>query len=256
MTNLTTNTSERAEPGTLVWVGPTQHPEFCDAFQFCRTNAAQLAVRRDHEQLVARPAGFVKRIVFVREDRSPLSVNCFQQLADRYRDAEFLALTSSLCDGEARTGSPWPGIKHLRFSRWNEFFPHWIEPCGYLQPVTKPAKSVLFLADRLETAEPYLDAASSMGIRISWKRTYVPLTDRNVDLLIWDESIAKPTSIALWRRRLQANDQTSLAAVCARHIWLTTSPRASDISDAVRGGITNIFCKPATWYSLFQWKQS
>ena len=72
------------EPGTLVWVGTTTHPEFLGAFRFCQDHAAQLAVRRDEDALLARPAGFVQRILFARLDRRPLAPRLQQELLQRY----------------------------------------------------------------------------------------------------------------------------------------------------------------------------
>lgn len=236
------------QPGTLVWVGPTHHPEFAAAFQFCRANAAQIAVRRSPRDLLRRPAGFVKRILFARVDRSPLTVEHRDSIVSRYAGAECLALTSSLCDGEARTGTPWTGMGHLRFSRWAERLPNWLGPCGCLPAVMRPARSALLLTDRYETAEPYLDFASSTGLTISWNRNLYTLVNRNLDLVIWDDSIASPATTHQWRLRT-GNDGKIPSRT--HHTWLVTQPHINEIESAIAGGITNVFTKPVHIHSLF-----
>ena len=249
MTEVTGN----SEPGTLVWVGNTSQPEFRSAFQFCRDRVAQLAVRRSPRELVDRPAGFVKRIVFARTDRRPLSVAVHAALQQRYSAVESLALNSALCDGESRTGSPWPNIniniKSLRFSRWQEVLPAWIEPCGYRQSVKLSGQAMLVICDRYEMAEPYLDIASSLGQTAIWQRSYNILNARNVDRVLWDDSIAMPTTTTIWRQRIHASESTESAAT---HNWLVTQPYAAEINAALAAGVSQVFTKPVVIERLFE----
>jgi len=243
-----TEPNQIQQPGTLVWVGPTHHPEFANAFQFCRTNAAQIAVRRSPRDLSRRPAGFVKRIIFARVDRSPVGTEQRDSLVSLYGDAEFLALTSSLCDGESRTGTPWSGMGQIRFSRWAERLPSWLGPCGCLPAVMRPARSALLLTDRYETAEPYLDCASSLGLTINWNQNLYTLVNRNLDLVIWDDSVASPASTNQWRLRTGGVGELRSRT---HHTWLVTQPHINEIQAAIDGGITDVFTKPVHIHSLF-----
>jgi hypothetical protein len=232
------------ESGTLVWVGNHSHPEFIDAFQFCRNHAAQIATRATPRQLLERPAGFVKRILVARLDRRPVSSSVFAALAQRYRSAEWLALTSSLCDGESRTGAPWPSIAHLRFSRWRERIPGWLDACGYQQPRIKQDGSVIVLCDRYETAEPYLDLAAAEGHTALWSRHFNSRVTRNLRRVIWDDSVAAPTTAIGWKQRI--GDASPL-----QHTWLVTQPRSHDIQAAISGGVTQVLTKPVLIDALF-----
>lgn len=233
------------EPGTLVWVGPKSHPEFADAFRFSLANSAQLAVRNHLQELVTRPAGFVRRVLIARPDRRPVPPCLSTHLIPRYRDAEFIALNSSLCDGEFRTGTPWDGIRNLRFSRWQEILPEWLSPCGYKSVPSKPWASLLLLMDRYETAEPYLDYAASLKRTAFWHRSYVPLTARNVDLVVWDDSVAPACSTSVWYERLAGVTSSS-----TRHRWLVTQPQSDEIQAALLAGIDSVHTKPAALSSL------
>jgi hypothetical protein len=234
------------EPGTLIWVGPKTHPEFKDAFQFCLANSAQLAVRNHLQELAARPAGFVKRVLIVRPDRRPAPACLLNPIVPLYRNAEFLTLSSSLCDGEMRSGKPWDGISNLRFSRWQEKLPDWLEPCGVKKATSRISTSMLLLADRYETAEPYLDYAASLGRTILWKRTSNSLAVRNVDHVIWDESVVSAAAEATWRHRL-----AGVSSPATRHTWLVTQAHSHEIQAAIAAGVSAVQTKPTTMNSLF-----
>ncbi|MGV3483780.1 MAG: hypothetical protein ACO1RT_05135 [Planctomycetaceae bacterium] len=234
------------EPGTLVWVGDHSRPEFADAFRFCRDHVAQIATRRSPRELLNRPAGFVRRLLFSRADRRPLPPALFTALTARYRDSQWLALCSALCDGESRTGEPWPGVRQVRFSRWNEVLPTWLEPCGHVCPPTPSLGALLVISDRYETAEPYLDMAASTGHTVFWNRHFNRRAVRNVQTVLWDDSLAPPAAADRWRQRLGGPADASL-----RHVWLVTQPQAAEIKAAISGGISQVLTKPIALGALF-----
>lgn len=234
------------QPGTLVWIGDPSQCEFVDAFRFCRDHAAQIAIRRTPRELVARPAGWVKRIVFTRPDRRPLPRKVHAALADRYGDAQWLVLNAALCDGETRTGEPWPQIPQLRFSRWEEALPGWLQPCGYTPPPRANCGSLLVICDRYEMAEPYLEIAASQGRTTLWKREFNRSWLRNINSVLWDDSLATPTTAQQWRLRLGENRDQPV-----RHLWLATQPQAAEIRAALAGGVCQVFSKPVAIEALF-----
>lgn len=238
-------TTSVREPGTLVWVGAKTHPEFVEAFRFCQANTGQLAVRASVAELIRRPAGFVKRIIIARLDRRPMPSLLTTKILSHYRDAELLTLASSLCDGEARTGAPWTPIRSIRFSRWRELLPQWLEPCGCRAEPESGWSSVLILTDRYEAAEPLLDYAAMRRRTAVWKRKPSHASIRNFDRVWWDESVASAASADAWRQRLAGT--TGRIA----HTWLVTQPHADEIGDAIHGGISEVITKPATLASLF-----
>lgn len=255
-------TESMREPGTLVWVGPKTHPEFIEAFRYCQANAGQLAVRTSLAELVRRPAGFVKRIIITRLDRRPMPSLLTTKILSHYVDAELLTLASSLCDGEARSGTPWTPIRSIRFSRWRERLPQWLEPCGCRAEKQAAWSSVLILTDRYESAEPLLDYAAMRGRTAVWKRKPSHASIRNFDRVWWDESVAGAASADIWRQRLTGTTAATQSGVGAgaagpsasggmNHTWLVTQPHADEIGDAIRGGVSEVITKPAKLASLF-----
>ncbi len=231
------------EPGTLVWVGNHSHPEFTDAFRFCCRHTAQMAIRRSPRELIERPAGMVKRILFARLDRRPLPLTMQSGIRDRYADAQWLALNSTLCDGEPRTGSPWPNSRQARFSRWHEVLPNWLEPCGNSPPVEQSAGATLVICDRYELAEPYLEFAASLDCPVVWQRGFNAATCRQFSHVIWDDSVATPTTPEVWRQRLGT-------AANVKHSWLAIQPQVTEIAAAVAGGVGQVLTKPVSLPSL------
>ena len=234
-----TSFSNHHDPATLIWVGSTSQPEFISVFRYCRANVAQIAVRRSPQELIQRPAGFVKRIIFARTDRRPLPSSLQTEILGRYADSECLTLSSLLCDGESRTGEPWLGMRNIRFSRWQEIVPAWLEPCGNRPKRSQSVGSVLVICDRYEMAEPYLDWSASHGHTALWSRTLNNAAARNVTNVIWDDSIASPLSAEGWRSRLGIAE-----ALQIHHMWLTTQPYAAQIDAAIAGGVSQVFTKP------------
>jgi len=234
-------TAADTEPGTLVWCGPTHHPEFRDAFQFCRPRVAQLAVRCDATELISRPAGLVRAIVFARVHRSPIAASVIESIIARYPDADRVALLSSLCDGESRTGEPWPSVRPIRFSRWRDQLPPILIPCGLKPEARIQVSSLIIVADRYETAEPYLDLAKTVGRIGIWQKRYQPAAARNFEQVLWDESVARPARSAQWQAliRPDAADRRP-----KRHVWLVTQPTANELEIARDGGIGFVLTKP------------
>lgn len=135
------------QPGTLLWIGPTRHPEVTPALRCCGRHAAQIAIRRSIPESLRRPAGHVCRVIIARTQRQTHRRTTVERLMQQYDTAEFLVLTGQLCDGESRTGSfvssltaatsdrflppdlaplAQRGGLRLRFSRWQEQLPQWL----------------------------------------------------------------------------------------------------------------------------------
>lgn len=235
------------QPGTLVWIGYPLQREFIDAFRFCREHAAQVAIRRSLRELVDRPAGSVQRIIIARSDRRPLPTRLLAALAGRYGDAQWLALTSAICDGETRSDEPWPvPLRRLRFSRWSERLPEWFGPCGNTAPSATQRGTLVVICDRYEMAEPYLEIAASQGRTSLWKRQLNRSSTRHVGSVLWDDSVATPTTTEQWRWRLDGSQRASV-----QHIWLVTQPHAAEIRAAIAGGISKVLTKPVAIDALF-----
>lgn len=249
-----------SQPGTLLWIGPTAHPEFSDAFRYCRSSVAQIAVRRSESEAIRRPAGFVRRIIFARPNRRiPKRSVCdaFQAL---YCDARGLAIGGSLCDGEPRTGSAWPLGDSIRFSRWSQALPAWLSPCGVSCPAgmtpmsagqSIAAQSLLVVSDRFEMAEPWLVLADRLFAHSTWHRRYVPVLHRRFDTVLWDDSAAPPVAADAWRSRLcgpglsgSESGESRRGDAPPRHFWMAYQPSVESAAAARAGGISVVLTKP------------
>lgn len=260
------------QPATLLWIGPTRHPEFSEIFRACRRGVGQIAVRGSVRSATLRPAGHVRRVIFSRPFRWGPSTRAWSLFVNRYlesQECETLALLGSLCDGEARTGMPWPGGsvpgpvgRTLRFSRWRELFPEWLGPC--LSPPAgdlgmgssrsgRPRAGVvtagmprglLVLCDRYEFAEPLLELGLTSGLPVAWQRRFLPALHAGFDTILWDDSIAPPATAEVWQERLEATSTALPAGLSRRHVWLAWQPTAEDLREAYASGISEVLTKP------------
>lgn len=239
--------TDRPQPATLLWIGPTSHPEIKDAFKFCSQTAAQLAVRRNAAEAVRRPAGFVERIIFARPTRHVPKPAVIDRMVATYPGADSIAICGQLCDGEGRTGTPWPLGNRLRFSRWAERLPQWLRPCASGSNAAGPssgalkARNLLVIADRFDTAEPLLMWADSVGVCAAWHRRFVPALHDRYGTILWDDSAAMATSANQWATRLNASGEKGKSA---NHIWMSLQPSIDEIDQAIRGGISRVLTKP------------
>ena len=262
--------SVSSQAATLLWIGPTGGHEFSECFRFCRRQAAQLAVRRSITEAIRRPAGHVGRIILARPTRQTPSRPAWQRLIGLYPTAEVLAIGGSLCDGEGRTGEPWPGGRRVRFSRWAEVLPDWLAPCGVRPQREAIGATMLVICDRFETAEPYLeltrlagnatgDGCQIPGPLVQWHRAYLPATHSGFETILWDDSVVRESSADGWRQRLamsrpawpsgprdrrRGSDADSTGGRCRRHFWLATQPTPAEIVAATAGGVTAVLTKP------------
>jgi hypothetical protein len=105
------NGSSRREQAIVQLVGDVEHPEFRDAVALVRSSAR-----------VVDAEGASPELIVVAQSR-PQTVRLaeVERLRRRYPLAGVVALLGTWCEGETRTGRPWPGILRLY---WYEF-PAW-----------------------------------------------------------------------------------------------------------------------------------
>ncbi len=226
--------------GTVVWVGSIDHPEFSEAFQYFQSAAPQLAIRRDQQEFLRRPASDVQWIIFARVRRVALLPAVAPEIQLRYPNAKVLVINGSLCDGERRSGYSWKPFAMKRFDRWCDGVKLEVptrptrEVEGTLQPMT------LLLFDRFIDAEPWLAIVRSQACPALWSRRFDPLTMTNVQRMVWDESIAPKSSSRNWSQILASCE----SAIGCEHHWLVTQPQTDDISYAMHAGVSAVHSKP------------
>ena len=122
-------------PGTLNWmtppvnatvlvVGAAEHGEFATAMATLRAAAGVTTVASVPAALVAvQQSGAPHAIVFAQRRPGEIPASGVAQLRRHVPHATAVALLGSWCEGETRTGRPWPGVPRCY---WYEF-PGWWE---------------------------------------------------------------------------------------------------------------------------------
>jgi hypothetical protein len=100
-----------SRPLTVKLIGPIDHPDFREAAALIRI-AAQSETAAD----------ILPELVVIAQARpGPVSQGEVESIQHRYPLAGVVAIAGSWCEGETRTGRPWPGVKRFY---WYEF-PAW-----------------------------------------------------------------------------------------------------------------------------------
>ncbi len=233
------------EPGTLMWIGPTDGA-FAEAYEYCLENSAQLARREHCEQALDRRAAGVHGIVLARNNRAPISLQSLSHLRRRYSAAEFTHLLGPLALG-LRSGDDLPSSERMAWYRWTEVLPHWLQHWGAARSEqTRPNRSVLVVASHYQAAEPLVDLAASTGAVTAWLTSPDCLPFQNFDSVWWDDSAANPANAAGWHVRLQRFGDA------AEHAWIVNNPTAEESRIAHKAGVDRILIKPHQIDSLLE----
>jgi hypothetical protein len=238
--------------GTLVWVGDASVPEFESAFRDCVELAAQVALRRDLEELIRRPAHQVCRIVLARATREPVDEQLLSSMASQYRDATLLELVGPSCEGD-RYHLPVESTR-VAWHRWNQVFPSWLggsagyrDSGGYSDSdgndacLRQIARSVAVITSCYSAAQTYLDLAESVSVTACWCDGPDSARVRNFDAVWWDDSVVGPADVATWRQRV-ARFASTVRLV--RHAWITHGGRLDQRRAALDAGIESVISKP------------
>ncbi len=233
---------------TLLWIGDRASPEFQAAYQFCEANVAQLAMRRDVDEAVSRPAHAVGRILLARGTRQPLPTAGMNRLLRCYRQASWLQLRGTLCEGD-RTGQSdlFDGVD-CYWHQWNQTLPRWLHPCGTSARIEtspmiigqRPA-SVAVIAASIAAADPLMELIVSRGATAIWCRGPDAFRVRSVGAVWWDDSVARPASRTVWQQRIAS---CAAESTKCQHAWLVNSPRIECYRQARSGGVNMIVSKP------------
>lgn len=239
-------TSEFSSGETIVWVGPNQQSEFEEAYSFCSTRAAQIAPRSSLEHLLDQPAQGVRRVIIARGERAPLP-KCWQQVLELTPQAERFVIQGSACEGEYRSGTPWPDAQAFYWHAWNQVMPQWFTDNTTTTPATEKL-TVLGITRSIDLADAIQSAIALDGHSVAWAPSPESAAIQNVDVVIWDDTAAPPTSAAQWRERLNWFDAPTSGLGNSprrpRHLWCAGFPRYQDWIEAQRAGCAGLVSKP------------
>jgi len=234
--------------GTLVWIGSRQHPEFSEVYRACEATVPQLAYRGSLAEALQRPAQQVGHLLISRSARTALVPEQWAALRARYPEAKWGCLLSSGCEGEMRTGDPWPDCSRFYWHQWNQAGLAWLAPQRPPLPAEgfRGCEAPVFLtvvAASLAQAEPWLDVAAGRQWAASWSRPGQTAPLRSLTHVLWDDSAAGPADRPTWQRRVARFAGGSLAP--PQHAWLAGFPRLQDWQAARLGGVEWLLSKPA-----------
>jgi CheY-like chemotaxis protein len=238
----------RAQPPIVQLLGEVDHPDFRDAIDLIGNDSRLVAILEERPELI-----------LVAQSRP--DVVCSKELNQLRRTAPLagiIALLGSWCEGETRTGRPWPGAQRLY---WYEFpawwrrqlqlraanrCPDWARPATQLHrqsvPGHPPLRSGLIVlrTPHRDNADALADALNGAGHSTAWQR-YRRATAQTRGALagIWDGG------------QLSDAETTDLAAFCeqmsrdrAPVVALLDFPRRNRVDEAYQVGAVAVLGKP------------
>ncbi|WP_417736592.1 hypothetical protein [Rosistilla oblonga] len=224
----------------MLWIGDNQHPEFRDAWTWA-SQSGQCQHRGSIDDAVEQPvARSTPRIVIARPDRQPLPAAAFNALQQQYPLASYATLLGSLCEGEQRTGTPWPHCQRIYWHRWSFQLVAW----SGLNPQASPSAPTTSGCIGIVSRSRWIGS----GVVDSLRHANIPC----VAVALQQLAIAGPYSDLLWDDSVIAtldDWQAQAAAVAAhagtaRHHWLVSSPRVETWHALQAAGFESLHSKP------------
>jgi CheY-like chemotaxis protein len=163
--------------------------------------------------------------------------------------ARLVALLGSWCEGELRSGHPWPGVTRIYAHQWQARLPRELETWQprtateidrllNSRPAIKPQRQLIGIAAAQRTMFDALAAACrSFGQDAVWLPPNLPPPTQRVDAILYDVTFDLPDELArLSELREQLHHPPALL--------LHNCPRQSDLEQAAHAGASSILAKP------------
>jgi len=264
---LPSQATERTACQTLLWIGPRDAAELRQAYDYCERSASQIAYRQSIADAKRRPAMGVDRVLFTRLNRASFDWHFANSVLSESDEMRAACLIGSLCDGiphnerfaiaesdRLRIASPTTSenqkLKIIKSHAWNQSLPPWLhhaEGGRSVSVITK--KTVAVVAATFAAAEPILDLIGHLGHSGIWLRSPDSVRVRNIDQVIWDDSLASPATFQEW----QSCPPLIAGSKNTSHAWIASSPRIDQTQLARRAGIDFVLSKPFDCNALIQW---
>lgn len=263
MSDSMTTTSDIATRPAVQLIGDVHHPDFREAIELLRNDAELTPSASTAPELIvlaqSRPGTVGHREVERLQRNSPL--------------AGIVALLGSWCEGETRTGRPWPGVERLY---WYEFpswwrrqmafraegrCPDWarwgdsrfrIADCGFRIASRTNRGLVIVRVARRETADVLADVLQRAGYATAWERPG------------FSTPVIRGATAGIWEGgQLNEFEAGDLAAFCQRLardaapvITLFDFPRRDGVERALEIGAAAVLGKPWLNSALIETLQS
>jgi AmiR/NasT family two-component response regulator len=214
----------------------------------CLNAAAQNLARGEPVDLIvvaqARPSQFPLAEIDALRQAAPL--------------APIVALLGSWCEGEMRSGSPWPGVVRVHWHQWREWFRQGLakfsrgEQSAWSQPMTATAEErllslkavrtdtsavVAVISEHLEMADWLAAACRNRGASVI-TLNHIPCSPIDgVAIVLWDVGLLSP---------LLVSQQQTVAAQFPRSriIVLADFPRSEEVDRLIDAGAAAVLSKP------------
>ncbi len=179
------------------------------------------------------------RVIACHSRPGMLPLSLLENLRATAPDKEIISLVGSWCEGELRTGQPWPPIlsKHVPRVFWYDFRRWWGARSG---ETLSPAGALLIAADDYGSGAALVDVLTAEGHAAFWAsdRGVLPLA-RGLQAGVWVGG--QLTGSAAQRL---ARFQAELHACGAKTIALLDYPRLDEIKACEALGVSEVFGKP------------
>lgn len=234
----------------LLWIGDNQHPEFHDAWSWAN-QTLDCQHRPSIDEAVAQPVASIQRVVLARSSRDPFIESTFNALLRQYPIAKFATLLGSLCEGELRTGTPWPICQRIYWHRWAEQGVRWCGEESGEPIIPRPIASEMSAGTIAIVSRSRWICA---GLAESLRQQKIPC----IAIATQQLSIAGPYSHLLWDDSVlaSADDWSALApqaaahAGNAQHHWLASGPRIETWQSLQAVGFASLHSKPLDLNSI------
>lgn len=238
----------RSQPPIVRLVGDTDHPDFRDAIALLRGTTRLSAGDKMPPELIVvcqcRPDVISNRELTLLSRDAPL--------------AGIVALLGSWCEGETRTGRPWPGAHRLYWCEFPAWWrrqlqlraafrcPDWARPASFLPQRSdpehpRPRSGVIVLhTPRRDNADTLADCLQHEGYSTIWQPPCHPRPlIRGIAAGIWDGAqLNEPEAEDL------ASFCTHMARRGASVIALLDFPRRDSVDRAIETGAKIVLGKP------------
>ncbi len=187
------------------------------------------------------------------------------ELEELHRTApitRMIAVSGSWCEGQKRSGKPWPGMLH---TSWHNWVAHWqddlirlsqnrlpsfglpVAASEHERMIVRPfppeaeGKLIAIRSQREDMADMLASACRSQGYSAAWLDPRYPLRIEGPDAILWEGS---PNQLEDLENTHQRYWQAPLLA-------LLDFPRIDDMDQAIRLGAAEILAKPTQLEDLF-----
>jgi hypothetical protein len=236
---------------SLLWIiGDWQHEDFREAMAWLDGNARYEHFANPKAAVTADQCGHVPQaVVFAQSRPGQFARGEVEQLHAAAPLARLIVLTGPWCEGEGRSGRPWPGVTRVPWRSWRSRLALELGSASFVSASGQRLPRTATEAERMERsvagveprrfdgqADVYTESQlvfeglagglGQLGLRAAW---------RNVN----EEPAGAPADVAL------LDGWENVPAVCpARGVLLLHFPRPEDVARAAQLGIAAILPQP------------